>query len=94
MILNMISTASMVRTGKAYRNLMVDVVQTNEKLVLRAQNILMEATGISREEAIPVLKEAGGSVKKAIVMVLASCSKGEAEQRLEKARGHVREAIA
>ena len=58
----------MVRTGKAYRNLMVDVVQTNEKLVLRAQNILMEATGISREEAIPVLKEAGGSVKKAIVM--------------------------
>ncbi|MBR4120390.1 MAG: N-acetylmuramic acid 6-phosphate etherase [Spirochaetales bacterium] len=94
MILNMISTASMVRTGKAYRNLMVDVVQTNEKLVLRAQNILMEATGISREEAIPVLKEAGGSVKKAIVMVLASCSREEAEKRLEKARGHVREAIA
>ena len=72
---------------------MVDVVQTNEKLVLRAQNILMEATGISREEAIPVLKEAGGSVKKAIVMVLASCSREEAEKRLEKARGHVREAI-
>ena len=83
----------MVRTGKAYRNLMVDVVQTNEKLVLRAQNILMEATGISREEAVTVLKEAGGSVKKAIVMVLASCSREEAEHRLEKAHGHVREAI-
>ena len=63
MILNMISTASMVRTGKAYKNLMVDVVQTNEKLVLRAQNILMEATGISRDEAVSVLEKAGGSVK-------------------------------
>lgn len=94
MILNMISTASMVRTGKAYRNLMVDVVQTNEKLVARAQNILMEATGISREEAVSVLEKAGGSVKKAIVMVLASCSAEEAQARLEKARGHVREAIA
>ena len=93
MILNMISTASMVRTGKVYKNLMVDVVQTNEKLVLRAQNILIEATGIAREEAISILKKAGGSVKKAIVMVLASCSAEEAEKRLEKARGHVREAI-
>lgn len=94
MILNMISTASMVRTGKAYRNLMVDVVQTNEKLVARAQGILMEATGISREDAVQVLEKAGGSVKKAIVMVLASCSAEEAQTRLERARGHVREALA
>lgn len=94
MILNMISTASMVRIGKAYRNLMVDVVQTNEKLVVRAQNILMEATGISREEAVSVLAEAGGSVKKAIVMVLASCSAEQAQSRLEQTRGHVREALA
>lgn len=93
MMLNMISTASMVRTGKAYRNLMVDVVQTNEKLVIRAQNILMEATGITRDEAIAVLEKAGGSVKNAIVMVLASCSAEEARTRLEKARGHVREAV-
>lgn len=94
MVLNMISTASMVRTGKAYRNLMVDVVQTNEKLVARAQGILMEATGISGEAAVQVLEKAGGSVKKAIVMVLASCSAEEAQARLEKARGHVREALA
>ena len=94
MILNMISTASMVRTGKAYRNLMVDVVQTNEKLVARAQGILMEATGISRDEAVQILKEADGSVKKAIVMVLASCTAEEAQARLDKARGHVREALA
>lgn len=94
MVLNMISTASMVRTGKAYRNLMVDVVQTNEKLVARAQGILMEATGISGEDAVQVLEKAGGSVKKAIVMVLASCSAEEAQARLERARGHVREALA
>ena len=94
MILNMISTASMVRTGKAYRNLMVDVVQTNEKLVARAQGILMEATGISGEDAVQVLEKAGGSVKKAIVMILASCSAEEAQTRLERARGHVREALA
>ena len=94
MILNMISTASMVRFGKVYRNLMVDVVQTNEKLVARAQGILMEATGITREEAVSVLEEAGGSVKKAIVMVLASCSAEDARKRLDKARGHVREALA
>ena len=94
MVLNMISTASMVRTGKAYRNLMVDVVQTNEKLVARAQGILMEATGISGEDAVQVLEKAGGSVKKAIVMVLASCSAEEAQTRLERARGHVREALA
>ncbi len=94
MVLNMISTASMVRFGKCYRNLMVDVVQTNEKLVTRAQTILMEATGISRDEAVSVLEKAGGSVKRAIVMVLAMCSATEADARLEKARGHVREAIA
>ena len=93
MILNMISTASMVRTGKAYRNLMVDVVQTNEKLVVRAQNILMEATGVSREEAVTVLEKAVGSVKKAIVMVLASCTAEEAQRRLDTAQGHVREAL-
>lgn len=94
MILNMISTASMVRFGKVYRNLMVDVAQTNEKLVARAQGILMEATGITGEEAVSVLEEAGGSVKKAIVMVLASCSAEDAQKRLDKARGHVREALA
>lgn len=93
MILNMISTASMVRTGKCYRNLMVDVVQTNAKLEARAVRILMEATGIPEDEAASVLKKAGGSVKKAVVMVLSSCSQEEAEERLEASKGHVREAL-
>ncbi len=72
---------------------MVDVVQTNEKLVARAQTILMEATGISREEAVTALEKAGGSVKRAIVMVLSGCSAQEADARLSRAKGHVREAI-
>ncbi len=94
LILNMISTATMVRCGKAYQNLMVDVMQTNEKLVVRAQNIVMEATGCDRETAAEKIALAGGSAKTAITMILADCSLEEAKQRLEKANGHVRDAIS
>ncbi len=93
LILNMISTATMVRTGKAYQNLMVDVMQTNEKLHVRAQNIVMEATGVSREVAAEKIAEANGSAKTAITMILADCDLEEATRRLEQSRGHVREAI-
>lgn len=93
MILNMISTAAMIRSGKAYENLMVDVVQSNEKLRMRGINIVMEAADVSAEEADRVLKEADGSCKTAIVMILADCSKEEALKRLEKAGGHVRKAL-
>lgn len=93
LILNMISTASMVRSGKAYQNLMVDVMQTNEKLHTRAENIVMDATGVERAEARKAIDEAGGSVKTAITMLLADCTAAEATQRLEKAGGHVRQAI-
>lgn len=93
LILNMISTATMVGCGKAYQNLMVDVVQTNEKLVTRAQNIVMEATGVNRETAKKMIQEAGGSCKKAIVMILANCDAETARKRLDQAKGHVREAI-
>ena len=93
LILNMISTASMVRIGKAYQNLMVDVMQTNEKLHTRAENIVMDATGVERSVARHAIDEAKGSVKTAITMLLADCDAQEAARRLEKARGHVREAI-
>lgn len=93
MILNMISTTAMVRTGKAYENLMVDVMQTNEKLRIRAKNMVMEATGVDGDTASAALTEAEGSAKVAITMLLADCSAQEAKLRLEKARGHVREAI-
>lgn len=93
LILNMISTASMVRMGKAYQNLMVDVMQTNEKLHTRAENIVMDATGAERAEARSAIDAAGGSVKCAITMLLANCSAQEARSRLEAAGGHVRTAI-
>ena len=93
LILNMISTATMVGCGKAYQNLMVDVMQTNEKLVVRAQNIVMEATGCDRETAAEKIAIAGGNAKTAITMILADCDLEEAKERLAKAKGHVREAI-
>ena len=93
LILNMISTASMVGIGKCYKNLMVDVMQSNEKLHVRAQNIVMEVTGVSRDEAKQTLEAADGSVKTAIVMILANCNKTEACKKLEAAKGHVREAL-
>jgi len=93
LILNMISTATMVGCGKAYQNLMVDVMQTNEKLVVRAQNIVMEATGCERETAAEKIAIAGGNAKTAITMILADCGLEEAKERLARARGHVREAI-
>lgn len=93
LILNMISTATMVGCGKAYQNLMVDVMQTNEKLVVRAQNIVMEATGCDRETAAEKIAIASGNAKTAITMILADCGLEEAKERLAKAKGHVREAI-
>ena len=94
LILNMISTATMVGCGKAYSNLMVDVMQTNEKLVVRAQNIVMEATGVSRESAKEAIALAGGSCKLAVTMILADCTVEEAKERLERCGGSVRQAIA
>lgn len=94
LILNMISTATMVGCGKAYSNLMVDVMQTNEKLVVRAQNIVMEATGVSRDSAKEAIALAGGSCKLAVTMILAECTVEEAKERLERCGGSVRQAIA
>ncbi|WP_312427522.1 N-acetylmuramic acid 6-phosphate etherase [Lacrimispora sp.] len=93
MILNMISTGSMVGIGKAYENLMVDVKQSNEKLVVRSQNIVMTATGCTREEAETVLKQSEGHVKTAITMILLDCDPEAARQKLSQAGGKIREAL-
>ena len=93
LVLNMISTASMVGAGKAYENLMVDVMQSNEKLKTRAENIVMEATGCERETARTAIDEAKGSVKLAITSILLDTPVDEAEKALEKAKGHIRKAI-
>ena len=93
MVCNMLSTASMILNGKVYQNLMVDVQQTNEKLVTRAENIIMEATGCSRAEASKARVAANGKVKLAVTMILTGLDMEEAAKKLDEAKGHVREAI-
>ncbi|MGY3725682.1 N-acetylmuramic acid 6-phosphate etherase [Granulicatella balaenopterae] len=93
MILNMISTTAMVQCGKVYQNLMVDVQQTNQKLCVRARQIVQEATGVDKQMADQVLSQAQGSCKSAIIMILTGCSYEKALQLLEDANGQVRTAI-
>lgn len=93
LILNMISTAVMVRLGKVYENLMVDVQPTNEKLRSRAERIVLQATGADHDSAVEALREAGGNPKLAITMLLLGADRAQAEAALENAQGHVREAI-
>lgn len=94
MVLNMLSTASMVRLGKVYGNLMVDVKTANKKLYSRAERIVMQATGIEESEAKNLLTQCDYHVKTAIVMALKDCSASEARQRLDSAKGYIREAIS
>lgn len=93
MIVNMISTASMIKMGKVYQNLMVDVNASNYKLRERAKKIVCEATGVDYEVAGRVLSETNFAVKPAIVMLLAEASLEEALCLLDNAKGFVREAI-
>ena len=89
----MISTGSMVAAGKVYQNLMVDVKQSNEKLRVRAQNIVMMATDCTREQAADALAASENNAKRAITMILLGCSADEAAAALEAAHGHVRAAV-
>jgi N-acetylmuramic acid 6-phosphate etherase len=93
MILNMLSTASMVRYGKVYGNLMVDVSPTNEKLIKRAVKIVMDATDCDESLAEKKLQEAQLKPKCAIVMIKKNCTYEEALIRLRNSRDFVREAI-
>ncbi|NGP46372.1 N-acetylmuramic acid 6-phosphate etherase [Bacillaceae bacterium SIJ1] len=94
MVLNMISTATMVGLGKVYQNLMVDMKVTNEKLEMRGKNIIVEATGVSFSVAEEFFNKAGGHVKTAIVMILADLPVDEAKLRLHEAQGVVRQAVS
>ncbi len=94
MVLNMLTTASMVRVGKAYENLMVDVDATNEKLVARAINIVMQATDCSEPEAIRVLQQSNYEVKTAILMKLTGVSFSVAKKSLDDNNGFLRKAIS
>ncbi len=93
LVLNMLTTASMIRLGKVYGNMMVDLQMTSKKLEERSKRTVMMVTGVSYEEAERVLEQAGGHVKTALVMILAGVSAEEARDRLEKADGFVRKAI-
>ncbi len=94
LVLNMLSTGAMVKLGKVYQNLMVDVKATNVKLVDRACRIVVEATGAGRAQAEAALTQTGFEVKPAILMILAGVSAEEAQQRLQQHDGYLRAALA
>jgi len=93
LVLNMITTASMIRTGKSFYNLMVDVKATNQKLVDRTRRIVAEATGVDYEEADRVLERCDHNAKLAIMMILSGMERGPAEAALDQAGGFLRRAL-
>ena len=93
LVLNMISTATMVGLGKTYGNLMVDVSPSNEKLRQRAVSIVVSATGCTRDQAVIALHEADGHAKTAIVMILLDMTAAQARERLTTSGGAVRAAV-
>lgn len=93
LVLNMMTTTAMVKLGKVYENMMVDLQLTNNKLVERSKRIIMMATGVDYQTAAEYLEKAGGHVKTAIVMVSTSVSAEEARRKIQEADGFVRNAI-
>ncbi|WP_073998241.1 N-acetylmuramic acid 6-phosphate etherase [Anaerococcus urinomassiliensis] len=93
MILNMISTSSMVGIGKVYQNLMVDVKPTNDKLRKRAKNIVIEITKADEKLAKSTLEKTNWNVKEAICMIELGCNKKEAREKIQSANGFLKEAL-
>ncbi|HET7626821.1 MAG TPA: N-acetylmuramic acid 6-phosphate etherase [Bacillales bacterium] len=94
MVLNMISTTSMIKLGKVYGNLMVNVQATNQKLRRRVVEIVKEVAGVSEEEAKAVAERAQGDARAALLMVMCDIDQERAAQALKAANGHFREAMA
>jgi len=93
MVLNMLTTGTMVKLGKVYSNLMIDVQSTNEKLVARAKRITMMATDESEENVVKVLNETNFDVKLSVVMIKTGLDKGSARKLLDENKGYVQKAI-
>jgi len=93
LVLNTLSTGAMVRIGKTYGNLMVDLTATNVKLVDRAERIVMEIAGVDRAKAKAAIEGAGGAVKVAIVMLRRGLARKDAEEMLTKHQGRLRPII-
>lgn len=94
MIVNMLSTGAMIRSGKVYQNYMVHMQPTNEKLLMRAVRMLTEITGIAPDQAEQKMADSGNDVATAIVMIEGQCGREEAEHALTKVNRNVRKAIA
>ena len=93
MVLNMLTTGTMIRLGKVYGNLMVDLQPTNEKLVRRCQRFVMQATGASEEQAETALESVHYRCKEAIVVILCGVTPEEASALLEKAEGRIADVL-
>jgi N-acetylmuramic acid 6-phosphate etherase len=93
LVLNMITTAAFVRSGKVYENMMVDLLATSRKLVERSRRTVMIVAGVDYDAAARAIEAGGKSVKTAIVMLKLACSREEAEVRLARAHGFVRAAL-
>ncbi|HWQ57219.1 MAG TPA: N-acetylmuramic acid 6-phosphate etherase [Bryobacteraceae bacterium] len=93
LVLNMLSTATFIRLGFCYRNLMVNVQPTNAKLVDRARRIIVKATGVEYDRAARLLNEAGNDVRTAIVMEKRSVDRAAAERLLAASRGRISQAL-
>ncbi|MDZ7364052.1 MAG: N-acetylmuramic acid 6-phosphate etherase [candidate division KSB1 bacterium] len=93
LVLNMLTTTAMIRLGKVYENMMVDLQMTSKKLEERSKRTVMMVTGVSYEEASRVLEQADGHVKTALVMILAGVNSDEARGMLAQAGGFVRQAL-
>jgi N-acetylmuramic acid 6-phosphate etherase len=93
MVLNMLSTATMIKLGKVYGNLMVDVQTTNEKLIHRARRIVSQVAGVDETAAADLLAQSGNDVKVAIVMGNRRVSADSAREILQMAGGHLREIL-
>ncbi|MER9553931.1 N-acetylmuramic acid 6-phosphate etherase [Mesorhizobium sp. M0323] len=93
LVLNMLSTASMIRIGKSYQNLMVDLNPSNKKLVARAVRIVMQTTGCAAQQARQALDQTGNDVKLAILVTITGMGVEEARKALANAGGFLRKAI-
>lgn len=93
LVLNMLSTGTMIKLGKVYGNLMVDVRATNEKLVERAKRIVCEATGVEKSQAEEVLSETNFDVKLAIFMILSGLNITQAKGKLSASKGYIARAM-
>lgn len=93
MVLNMLTTASMIKSGKSYQNLMVDVKASNEKLMARAVRIVMQATDCSYEASKEALKKANNNAKMAILLLLTGSTLEQGEALLKKHNGFLRNAV-